>query len=125
MGAEQERTGTGATGVYEQPPLLQVPGDWWQTSGGLVQSSSVQQFAAGMHVLPQILSPPGQAQPVVPHCSPPPQTGRPLQVQAPPVHVLVVVDAQSLSAQQFPDGMHRPLQSLSFDGHEQPAPMHT
>ena len=67
MGAEQERTGTGATGVYEQPPLLQVPGDWWQTSGGLVQSLSVQQFAIGMHVLPHSLSPPWHAQPAPVH----------------------------------------------------------
>jgi hypothetical protein len=124
-GGEHEGTETGATGVYEQPPLTQLPGDWWHTSGGLVQSLPVQQFATGMHVLPQSLSPPGHAHPDALHCSPPLHAGRPLHVQPPDVHVLVVVAVQSLSVQQLVDGMHTPSHSFSFAGHAQPAPVHT
>src|SRR5580698_5080946 len=89
-GGAHDFTGTGAYGVYVQPPPLQVPGDPWQTSGGLVQSLSVQQLATGMHALPQSLSPPGHAQPAAVHSCPPAHAIEPLHVHVPPLHVFVV-----------------------------------
>ena len=92
---------------------------------GLLQSAPVQQFAVGMHVVPQSLSPAGQAQPDTLHCSPPVHADAPLQVHPPAVHVLVVVPAQSPFVQHALAPMHTPSQSLCPVGHAQPVTEHT
>jgi hypothetical protein len=124
-GGLQLGTGSVGVGAYEHPPPLHVPGDTWHMSGGLVQSALVQQLATGMHVLPQSLSPAGQAQPDPVHCSPPVHGDPPLQVHPPPVHVLVVVPEQSALVQQAPDAMHTPSHSFCPEGHAHPAAVHT
>src|SRR5580700_6362446 len=103
--------GLGGTGVYEQPPPLQLPGDSWQKSGGLVQSLLVQQFAVGMQLPAQTLSPTGHAQPAAEQTSPPAHGIAPLHVHVPPLQVFVVVEVQSPFEQQLVEGMHDVPQS--------------
>jgi hypothetical protein len=118
-------TSVGGDAAYEQPPPLQVPGETWHLSGGLVQSALVQQLAVGMHVPPQSWSPAGHAQPDPLHCCPPVHADAPLHVHPPAVHVLVVVPAQSPFVQHALAPMHAPSHSLCPEGHAQPATEHT
>jgi hypothetical protein len=125
-GGLHEGASLGVVAAYEQPPPLQVPGDTWHMSGGLLQSALVQQFATGMQLPAHSLSPPGQVQPDrLLHCSPPVHGGAPLQVHPPAVHVLVVVLVQSPFVQHSLAAMQTPSHSLSPEGHAQPAAVHT
>ena len=110
-GAEHIGTWVGGVAAYEHPPLLQVPGDSWHTSGGVVQSVLTQQLAVGMQAPPQSLSPAGQAQPAAVHTSPPAHAIEPLQVHVPALHVFVVLAAQSPLVQQLAERMHDDPQS--------------
>ncbi len=95
----------GGSGPYVQPPLLQVPVDWWHTSGGMLQSLLVQQLAVGMQLPLHDLSPEGQLQPPVEQTSPPLHAIAPLHVQVPALQVFVIRPEQSAFVQQLAAGM--------------------